>query len=175
MKPTIIIPAILGMVLSCFLYYFYFWNDNERFALPGAIEISNEPLPTTKLRRFDDDTDYSEKIKTGKVLLIFLTTGCNACQKEVNLVSKNYPKLSPKIQIYGVGIEEKGKILTFVDKYQIQFPILIDDKAELFRQLRVKYFPTKFLIEDGIITRTWFGNFPDEDRLFQDLQIGDTE
>lgn len=175
LKPVVIIPAVLGMILSCFFYYLYFWNDKKQLSLPDAVEITNQPLPTARLNNFDDNTDYSEKVRTGKVLLIFLTTGCNACQKEADLISKNYSKLSPKIKIYGVGIEEKDKILVFISKHQIQFPILIDDKAELFRKLQIKYFPTKFLIEDGIITRTWFGNFSNEEKLFQDLQIGDIE
>ena len=66
-------------------------------------------------------------------------------------------------------------MLNFINERNIQFPILADNNSELFNKLQIKIFPTKFLVKNGIIIKTLFGNFPNEKRMFEDLQAGDSE
>lgn len=49
--------------------------------------------------------------------------------------------------------------------------IVLDQHAELMKSLSVKYFPTSFLVEDGVITKTWFGNSPNQTELFERLGL----
>ncbi len=167
---SIIVSVLLGLLIPC-LFYLYFFDVEERQPLPNAIEITNQPLPASTLVDVEG-FNVSSKVREGKVLIIFLSSNCPACKKDVEIISKIYTNLSPKIQIYGVSIEKKDDILTFANKNGIKFPILIDVNAELFNKLQIRYFPTKFLIEDGVIIKTLFGNFPNEEKVFEDLEIG---
>ena len=167
---SIIVSVLLGLLIPC-LFYLYFFNAEERQPLPNAVQITNQPLPASTLVNVEG-FNISSKVREGKVLIIFLSSNCPACKKDVEIISRVYTNLSSKIQIYGISIEKKDDILTFANKTGIKFPVLIDVNAELFNKLQIRYFPTKFLIEDGVITKTLFGNFPNEEKVFEDLEIG---
>lgn len=172
---SVIIPVLLGILLPCFLY-FYFWSkDDSKLVLPNAVKISNQPLPESKLFEIKNNADFSERVRNGKVLLMFLSSNCSACKKDVALISKFYPDLSSNVQIYGISVENQETMLNFINERELRFPVLNDKNGELFKKLQIKYFPTKFLVKDGVILNTWFGNFPNEKKMFEDLQVGDSE
>ena len=172
---SILVPVLIGIILPCFLYFCFWSKEDSKDSLPNAVKISNYPLPNSTLLDAKNDAEFSEKIRSGKVLLIFLSSKCNACKKDVDIISKNYPEISSKVQIYGISIESRETILDFISEKELDFPILIDKNSDLFAKLQIKYFPTKFLVNDGIILKTLFGNFLNEEKLFQDLEIGDSE
>lgn len=116
--------------------------------------------------------DY-EKLKKGKVLLVFLTTDCDACKKEIPNISQALPSLAPKMAIYGVCIEGRDKVASFVEENQIRFPILLDGGGRIFAGLGIKLIPAKILIEDGTITKTWVGSSPSKSALIKD--VGEVE
>jgi peroxiredoxin len=120
------------------------------------LEIDGHPLSPQILRK-------------GRVLLIFLTTKCSACQRELKLLSRLEGKIAGKVLVYGISFEERDEITRFTRENDITTRVLLDKNSALMHQLKVKYFPTKFLIEDGTIVKTWFGTSPDEAELLKQL------
>ncbi len=169
------LPVLAGVLVPCFIYFYFFNHDAPLTSLPDAVEISNQPFPDIRLVDFENNTDFSEKIRTGKVLIIYLSSTCSACKKDVRLLSQNYERLWPKVGIYGVSFEWKTAAWRLFDETGKVFPILKDENMDLFRTLGIRYFPTKFLIKDGVIVKTFFGNFANEQKLFEDLELGATE
>ena len=93
---NIIIPIFIGIIIPCFLYFYFSVPKDSRNPLPQPTSISNQPLPNSELLEIKNNTDFSEKVRNGKALLIFLTPNCPACKKDVELISKTYPKYLPK-------------------------------------------------------------------------------
>lgn len=118
------------------------------------------------LRTKEDDF---EKLRKGKVLLVFLTLGCGACKKEIPNVSDALPFLDHRISIYAVYVEEQNNVERFIQESQISFPVLLDVGGRVFAGLHVTLIPTKVLMEDGIITKIWFGSSPNKSTLIRDL------
>lgn len=116
--------------------------------------------------------DY-EKLNKGKVLLVFLTRGCDACKKEIPNIVQALPSLAPKMAVYGVYIEERSEVDQFVQENQITFPILLDSGGRIFAGLNITLIPAKVLIEDGTITKIWFGSSPSKSALIKD--VGEVE
>jgi peroxiredoxin len=81
--------------------------------------------------------------------------------------------LVPKIAVYGVYIEERSEVERFVQENQIRFPILLDVGGRVFGRLGITLIPAKVLIEDGTITKTWFGSSPSKSALIED--VGEVE
>lgn len=77
----------------------------------------------------------------------------------------------PDLQIYGVGIERPAQIETFVKEFDLKFPVLVDMGSQLARSLDIHYFPSKYLVKDGVIIRIWRGATQDEAELRQQLDI----
>jgi peroxiredoxin len=121
----------------------------------------------------ETNQDDYEKLKKGKVLLVFLTTGCNACKKDLPNITQVLPTLIPKMAVYGVFVEERSNVEPFVQENQIKFPILLDVGGRVFAGLGTTLIPAKVLIEDGTITKTWFGSSPSKSALIKD--VGEVE
>lgn len=117
--------------------------------------------------------DDSEKLKKGKVLLVFLTRGCDACKKEIPNITQALPSLVPKMAVYGVYIEERSEVAAFVEENQIRFPILLDSGGRIFAGLGKTLIPAKVLLEDGAITKIWYGSSPSKSALIKD--VGEVE
>lgn len=116
--------------------------------------------------------DY-EKLKKGKVLLGFLTRSCDACKKEIPNIAQALPSLASRMAVYGVYFEERNEVERFIQENQITFPILLDSGGRVFAGLGIRLIPAKVLIEDGIITKIWFGSSPSKSALIKD--VGEVE
>lgn len=117
--------------------------------------------------------DEYETLMKGKVLLVFLTRGCDACKTEIPNITQALPSLVPKVAVYGVFIEERSELDHFVQENQITFPMLYDKGGRVFAGLGITLIPAKILIEDGIITKKWFGSSASKSALIKD--VGEVE
>ena len=100
--------------------------------------------------------------------MVFFTTGCNACKKEIPNITQALPSLVPKMAVYGVFVEARSEVEPFVRENQIKFPILLDAGGRVFAGLGIALIPAKVLVENGKITKTWFGSSPNVLALIKD-------
>lgn len=174
-NPFVVVPWILGTLIPCVIFLIVHFSNRAgsetALNLKDAVIISGQPLPNSPLARMNGGNVAPEDLRKGKVLLVFLTTNCPACQKELRLLTRIAPRVSPAIKIYGVGIQDRNQLASFVAEQQLNVEILLDSDARLLHSLGVKYFPTKFLIVDGVIQQTTFGNSVDEAGLLKQLQL----
>lgn len=173
-NPYVIFPALVALVLSTG-FFIYNFPPVKSLDLSGAVYFTEKPLPEAVLINVKTKKDEFESLRNGKVLVIFLTTSYNACKKDVNLISPLYSDLNSDIKIYGIAGESEDRVKQFVEQNDIKFPVVIDKQGRLLKNLSIKYFPTKFLIEDGIIVKTVIGNSPDKDKFLQDFNLGEIQ
>jgi len=174
-NPFIFVPLIAGTLLPCIaflvLHFSRHPDSQSQLVLKDAVVISGQSLPQTELLEIDGNNIPPEMLRKGKVLLVFLRSGCGACQKELTLLSRLEPQISDNVKIYGVGVENRNQIMNFIQENEFKPKILLDKDGKLMKSLSVKYFPTKFLVVDGVIVKTWFGNSPDQAELFRQLGL----
>ena len=174
-NPFVLVPLIAGVLLPCTALLVVRLTRPPKpqsdLILKDAVVISGQPLPATELLELDGKQVSPAALRKGKVLLVFLTTHCQACQKEFRLLSTVESEASPKVKVYGIGVEDKSLISDFIQENKVSTEIVLDQHAELMKSLSVKYFPTSFLVEDGVITKTWFGNSPSQTELFERLGL----
>jgi peroxiredoxin len=169
-NPYIIFPALAGLILTTSIFIYYF-SPPPTLDLSDAGNFSNKPLPEAVLIDVNSNRDDYAELKKGKVLAFFLTTDCNACKKDVNLISEFYSEPNPNFRIYGVAVENENKVKAYIEQNNIKFPVVIDKKGELLKNLNIKYFPTKFLIENGTIIKTVIGSSRNKDKFLQDFDL----
>jgi thiol-disulfide isomerase/thioredoxin len=175
-NPFVLIPLIAGVLLPCAALLVVRFTrptspPQSDLVLKDAVVISGEPLPVTELLSLDGKPVPPEILRKGKVLLVFLTTHCQACQKEFKLLSTVASEAPQKVKFYGIGVEDKSLILDFIQENKVNTEIVLDQHGELMKSLSVKYFPTSFLVEDGVIMKTWFGNSPSQNELSKRLGL----
>lgn len=174
-KPITLVPLVAGILIPCVVFLALHFsrqaNSQSQLVLRDAVVISGQSLPKTDLLDLNGQNVSPEMLRKGTVLLVFLTTNCPACQKELKLLSSVESEISDKVKIYGIGVEDQNQIINFIQANEVKTNILLDKNAKLMALLRVKYFPTKFLVKDGVIVNTWFGNSLSREGLFQKLGL----
>jgi peroxiredoxin len=167
LSPIIIFPALLGIIVSFFIFLEIREKRKHRLPPPEPL-VSGAALPRGRMINLETNEDDYEKLLKGKVLLVFLTRGCDACQKEIPNIAQALPSLVSRMTVYGVYLEERSEIEPFVQERQIKFPVLLDRGGKVFAGLKITLIPAKILLQDGMITKMWFGSSPSKSALIRD-------
>ena len=162
-------PRFLQMtilLLTALLAIMVVQNQNklkeQNFSInPPAEEIivGREIKPVTLKTLDRRDFNFSE-LPNSYTLLIFFATNCPYCAKDAPLWQKMYEgAIIRNIGIFGITSESDTQVISeYAQKHNILFPILLDQKRELFSQLRIFGTPTKVLLSsDMSIIQVWQG------------------
>lgn len=165
-----ILPLIIIVSLPVLVFAGVFlWQRShaENRFVPELASYKERQLPSFPLIELKSREDYWNKVVDDDVLLVFATIGCAACEKELQAINESTGELKSGTKVYGVMFEDREAIDQYIQKYHINFPILIDDKARLLKELRLKYFPTNLLLKNGVIKEAWFGFAGNKDEFLK--------
>ncbi len=173
-NPFIVLPLVAGVVLPCAA--FIVWHFSRAAAqsplvLKDAVYISGQPLPGTELLELNGERFSPEILRTGKVLLVFVTTDCKPCRDELTMLTSIESRTVEKLQVIAIGIESLDALSKFIQANNFRTRTLHDKDAMLMKSLSVRYFPSKFLVVDGLIVKTWFGNSRSESDLLKEVGL----
>jgi peroxiredoxin len=176
-KLTVILFALLGVVASAFITQSVLERYKAKPApvLNGQIANIGSPLPHASMIDLQTNHDDSGMVMHARVLLVFLTTDCDACRKEIPNISQANRNLDSKVSIYGVCIEDREHVRQFVEENHVDFPILLDQGGRIISRLGFKFMPTKVLLENGIIKKIWYGSSPSAAALIQNIEEVQTQ
>lgn len=122
------------------------WDIKKQSIEKKALDFALEDLNgnTVKL------SDY----KGQNVLLVFSTTWCSYCRKEIPQLKQLYAKYKEKgFEIINIDIQErKGKVSAFTVEHKLPYKVLLDKDVTVASMYGVRGVPTKVLIsKDGTI------------------------
>lgn len=165
---AVVLPASLGILVSAFvatrvLKHYQAHPPQVPAAQAGSI------LPRAPLANLATWHDEYQNVIRGKVLLVFVTTDCDACRKELINASQAAPSLASRVNVYGIGIEEPDSVKKFAEVNHIDLPMLWDHGAVMLRQLGFRLMPTKVLLQDGVVLKIWYGSSADNNALLRDI------
>jgi len=104
------------------------------------------------------------------IFLNFFATWCPSCREEIPILNKLYPEYKDKdVEFIGIDLrEDKKKVNNFVEKYKINYPVLLDLKGKVGELYRISSIPFNLLIDrEGIIR--FAGSFLTEEELRKEL------
>lgn len=112
-------------------------------------------------------SDFEEK----PIILFFWTTWCPHCRNQITNFNNKYEDLkSAGIELLAIDIgESKARVQSFLGRYSIKFPVLLDVDSKVAYKYRVVGVPTIILIsKEGNIV-LFSHTLPDN---YQDLLLG---
>lgn len=148
-------------------------RKNNNLNLSNATYYSEYPLPDADLVYIGGGENKKLiNLKKGRVLLIHFATGCEARKKEFDIISQSIRELeAADVRVFAISIEEPEILRAFVRIRNLTFPVLFDKDTKLFNALKIKYAPSNFILRDGVIKSTWFGNPKDKTDFLDKLGI----
>lgn len=148
-------------------------DSTTQGAPPLAAEESGVPAPDFELPDLDDNltrlSDYEGKV----VVLNFWATWCGPCVREMPMFQE-FQDRYPDMVMLGVDEEESPETVgEFLQAMSITYIILLDEKAELARELRVNYLPTTFFVDQqGDIRFRHYGILTEEQFTYYLTELG---
>ncbi|MFQ6084371.1 MAG: peroxiredoxin family protein [Methanosarcinales archaeon] len=149
MKKTLIIVTLIIVIGIPIFGYFYLKARIFKFKL---LEIG-EKAPYFELRTTDGKEFNLANFNDKKILLVFFKTDCSHCLRQLANLNEIKEKIQEKLEIIAVSESDKKKTKEFEETYNLNFPILIDDK-DIFKS---KYggggVPTLYLLNEEMKIR----------------------
>ena len=143
-------------------------NSTAQGAPPLAAEESGVPAPDFELPDLADNLTRLSDYEGQVVVLNFWATWCGPCVREMPMFQELQDRF-PDMVLIGVDEEESPEtVRDFLQAMNITYTILLDEKAELARELRVNYLPTTFFIDEhgeirfrhyGLLTEEQFTHY----------------
>lgn len=132
---------------------------------PGAVHL-DQPAPDIELPilRSEGETLSLSSLRGNVVLLDFFATWCPPCREELPILVKLQERYRDQgltvIAIDAIEREQGGiqQVERFVERFKMDFPVLLDEGEEAAALYRVEAIPTLFLIDrEGIVRAVYQG------------------
>ncbi|MFS1514444.1 TlpA family protein disulfide reductase [Chengkuizengella sp. SCS-71B] len=134
---------------------------NKMFAEIGgeAPTFTLKTLQNNEIYKFDNDLDKP-------MIINFWASWCGPCKLEAPELVKLYDKYQPDIEIVAINITAEDSLKSakkFAETYGFQFPVLMDEDAEVSDAYIVQAIPTTYFIDkDGMIVDKVLGSVEPE-------------
>lgn len=138
--------------------------------LIDALPKVGSPAPDFTLRALDGSTVTLSKLRGQPVLINFWASWCLACRREASALQAFYAEFAPRgLIVLGVSAtaqDELSAIRAYVAEFQMTFPVLLDEKEEVFDAYRVIGLPTSVFVDSqGVIRDVILGEMSRADML----------
>ncbi len=154
---NIVIRIFLILSLSTFVMFFltFSTNDNTVFAgVETGVDVGQKASPF-KLKLVNGKELELQSFAKGKVtLLVFGATWCPACRHEIPILKEYYNEFKDDgLNVLAIDIQEsEKKVKSFVEKNQINYPVVLDSSAKTAMLYKVVGIPLNVILdENGVI------------------------
>jgi len=151
--------VILFLAVVFCVGFVFFYNRIQRLqAAPSDTSKSliNKPLPRAQLVDAYGSKVDEQVLRRGRVVLVFVTTDCNACGAEAKFLQT---LLGRRKDVAFYGLVPFGTRPDSPDAAEKMFPfrIFYDEGDSFVSTMGINRVPVKVFLEDGIIKKGWIG------------------
>ncbi len=144
---------LFSMLAMCFVSFSA--SEDKVFAEGGTgVEIGEKAAPFKLLTVDGKEIELESFAKDKVALLVFGATWCPSCRHEIPLLKEYYSELKDDgLNVLGIDIQESAKkVKSLVDKYKINYPVVLDSKADVARIYKVVGIPLNIVLDkNGVI------------------------
>ena len=158
----IISLAVIFTAVFC-LGFTFFYARRQRSLAPQVPNTSGRTLPSAELVDESNQMLADSQLRSGKMILVFVTPDCDACMAEAQFLRKAIAQRAD-VPFYGVvSFGEKESALRQA-KDEFPFKVFYDEHFKLASQLGIKRVPIKLFVENGVIRKSWGGATVQQDK-----------
>lgn len=152
--------AILFVLVFCTAFVVFYTRNNRNNAARDPVN-SGKSLPAAELVNESNQLLADSQLKTGRVVLVFITSDCDACMRESEFL-KGLVNKRTDVRFYGVISFGDMENSLREAKRKFPFEVFYDRGFRLAGQLGIKRVPIKIFVDNGIIKKSWGGATVDE-------------
>jgi thiol-disulfide isomerase/thioredoxin len=142
---------LAGVVIVALVAFRFYQGGNAPMGAVGPALLAGAPAASFTVKRPAGGTDALANYR-GKVVLVNLwATWCPPCRDEVPALEQLYRKNRAKgFVVLGIDQGESASVaMNFAQRYNVTFPVLIDDGQQYGRAYAAQGLPTSILVDRG--------------------------
>ena len=167
-KRWISIVGVTLFLVAVFCVGFVFFYKRIQRSKAAASEVSSliqrdeskslidKPFPHAQLVDTRGSRVDEQILRTGRVVVVFVTTDCDACAAEGKFLQTVLAKRSD-VTFYGIVPFGKRPDSAEVAERMFPFKIFYDEGSSYVSAIGINRVPLKVYLEDGIIKKGWIG------------------
>ena len=154
---NIVIRPFVILLLSTFVVFsltFIVREDLIFAEVETGIDVGQKASPFKLLTVDGKEIELGLFAKDKVTLLVFGATWCPACRHEIPILKEYYSELkNDGLNVLGIDIQESvKKVKSFVEKQQINYPVVLDSSADIARLYKVVGIPLNIILDkNGVI------------------------
>lgn len=158
-KRWLSIAGVILFLIAVFCAGFaFFYNRIQRSKAEASESKSliNKPLPHAQLVDVSGSKVDEQILRKGRVVLVFLTTDCDACATESKFLQT---LISRRKDVTFYGLIPFGARPDSPETAAKLFPfkVFYDESSSFVMTMGINRVPVKVFLEDGIIKKGWIG------------------
>jgi cytochrome c biogenesis protein CcmG/thiol:disulfide interchange protein DsbE len=163
MLKKILLPLIILLVAVVIIFVAFGSKGNKKNnrIKPELTQTQKElpevgySAPGFTLKDIKSGEQVLSHYKGKAVLLNFWASWCGPCRSEMPSMDSLYQRMKDRnFEILAVSVDQRDtkRVLDFVSKYKLTFPVLLNPEGNVAIQYRVTALPTSFVIDKkGVI------------------------
>jgi cytochrome c biogenesis protein CcmG/thiol:disulfide interchange protein DsbE len=163
MLKKILLPLIILLVTAVIIFIAFGSKGNKKNNyIKSELTQTQKELPEVgcsapgfTLKDIKSDEQVLSNYKGKAVLLNFWASWCGPCRSEMPSMDSLYQRMKDRnFEILAVSVDQRDtkRVLDFVSKYKLTFPVLLNPEGNVAIQYRVTALPTSFVIDKkGVI------------------------
>ena len=156
------IAGVILFLLAVFCAGFVFFyarmqrSQTEAPQSKPAKSLIDKPFPHAQLVDIKGSAVDEQILRTGRVVVVFVTTDCEACTNEGKFLEPLVGRRNDVI-FYGlVPFGPRPRSLAEAEKL-FPFPIFFAEDNSFIATMGINRVPVKVFLEDGVIKKGWIG------------------
>jgi len=148
--------GVILIAIFCLSFFIFYKRTQKALAtyLILSPAVINQPLPDARLINLSGQLLDDERLRRGRVVLVFTLNECPACDQE-NEFLKTAVGNNQKVRFYDVIPFGQKELALKTAQRKYAFETFYDQQSLLSRSLQIYQVPVKIFVEDGIIKRVW--------------------
>ncbi len=154
---NIVIRPFVILLLSTFVVFSLTFSITEDLVFAGVetgVDVGKKASPFKLLTVDGKEIELGTFAKDKVTLLVFGATWCPACRHEIPILKEYYSELKDDgLNVLGIDIQESvKKVKSFIEKMQINYPVVLDSRADIARLYKVVGIPLNIILDkNGVI------------------------
>jgi peroxiredoxin len=132
-----------------------------------GVDVGKKAAPFKLLTVDGKEIELESFAKDKVTLLVFGATWCPSCRHEIPLLKEFYTEFKDQgLNVLGIDIQESAKkVKSLVDKKKINYPVVLDSKADVARLYKVIGLPLNIVLDKNGVIVYKENRLPDKELL----------
>lgn len=149
-----ILLILLGVSFLIFYKRAQHKLEQQKTPLILTSAVIDRPLPRSNLVNISGQALDDEKLRRGKIILVFMKPECQPCDQENQFLSTVVSLRKDVSFVFVIPFGNKDEALKLAQgRYASE--AFFDSGSTVARELQLYQVPVKVFLEDGIIKKTW--------------------